>query len=308
MQLRDLQAFTPHFDIVQSSDFHALTFDVRNLLPQTLTYCGGAKYLRACLAMENVAAVMTSRSVLDDYLKTAIVPQGKGVILTDTPKLDFFTTHNYLATKTDFYARPNNARIGEGCSIGKLSSIAQENVVIGDDVVIEDFVRIGANTTIGSGTVIRSGTVIGGDGFQFMRLTDTHGNPSILKIAHAGGVSIGADVELQASCMIDKHIFGGDTVLGDEVKCADGVHIAHCARVGARSMLAAGAIVLGSTVVGADVWVGPGAIISNELDVGDAAFITLGAVVTKNVADSEKVSGNFAIPHGRFLEHLRTIR
>jgi UDP-3-O-[3-hydroxymyristoyl] glucosamine N-acyltransferase len=71
---------------------------------------------------------------------------------------------------------------------------------------------------------------------------------------------------------------------------------------------AAGAIVLGSTVVGDDVWIGPGAIISNELDIGDAAFITLGAVVTKNIARGEKVSGNFAIPHSRFLEHLRDIR
>jgi UDP-3-O-[3-hydroxymyristoyl] glucosamine N-acyltransferase len=255
------------------------------------------------LEHESISAVMTSRAVLEKYSKGAEIPASKGIILSDAPKRDFFTVHNYLASQTDFYARPNKSSIGEGCTIGKLASIDAHNVVIDNDVVIEDFVRIGANTTIGSGTIIRSGTVIGGDGFQFMRLEE-----NILKIAHAGGVSIGADVELQASCMIDKHIFGGDTTIGDQTKCADGVHIAHCARVGRRSLLAAGAIVLGSTVVGDDVWIGPGAIISNELDIGDAAFITLGAVVTKNIARGEKVSGNFAIPHSRFLEHLRDIR
>jgi UDP-3-O-[3-hydroxymyristoyl] glucosamine N-acyltransferase len=73
-------------------------------------------------------------------------------------------------------------------------------------------------------------------------------------------------------------------------------------------LVAAGAIILGSTVVGNDVWVGPGAIVSNELDIGDKAFITLGAVVTRDVGVGEKVSGNFAVPHDRFLEHLREIR
>jgi UDP-3-O-[3-hydroxymyristoyl] glucosamine N-acyltransferase len=309
MQLLELVAFTPSLEVVQNADFHALTFDVRNLLPKTLTYCGGVKYLQSCLERSDIAAVMTSRPVLEEYTKTASIPASKGIVLSNAPKYDFFTLHNHLADKTDFYKRSNKSSIGAGCTIGKLASIDAHNVVIGDNVVIEDFVRIGANTTIGSGTVIRSGTVIGGDGFQFMRLSSTVNNDAtILKIAHAGGVRIGADVELQASCMIDKHIFGGNTVIDDTTKCADGVHIAHCARVGKRCLVAAGAIVLGSTVVGDDVWIGPGAVISNELDVGDEAFITLGAVVTKNVARGEKLSGNFAIPHSRFLEHLRSIR
>ncbi len=310
LTLRDIAHLFPVLHCADNAHAHipvqALTFDVRNFLPETLTYAGGVGYLRSVLAHGNVSAVLTSRATLAAFTKQGFVlPDGKGVLLSDAPKRDFFLLHNHLAEKTDFYARPNASSIGAGCKIGKLASIDEHNVVIGDNVVIEDFVRIGANTSIGAGSVIRSGTVIGGDGFQFMREND---NDTILKIAHAGGVSIGADVELQASCMIDKHIFGGNTVIGNTTKCADGVHVAHCARVGERCLLAAGAIVLGSTVVGNDVWIGPGAIISNELDVEDAAFITLGAVVTKNIARGEKVSGNFAIPHSRFLEHLRSIR
>ena len=303
MELSALNQWKSSVEIVQNTDFHALTFDVRNLLPHTLTYCGGVRYLERALAEERITSVLTTRSALEEYLKIASLPASKGVAVSDAPRMDFFAFHNYLASKTNFYSRPNKSSIGEGCTIGKMSSIDSHNVVIGDNVVIEDFVRIGANTTIGDGTIIRSGTVIGGDGFQFMRLPD-----SIGKVAHSGGVSIGACVELQAHCMIDKHIFGGDTLIGNDTKLADGAHVAHCAKVGARCLVAAGAIILGSTVVGDDVWVGPGAIISNELDVGDKAFITLGAVVTRNVAEGEKVSGNFAIAHSRFLEQLRTIR
>jgi UDP-3-O-[3-hydroxymyristoyl] glucosamine N-acyltransferase len=303
MHLSELSAWNSDIETVHNAEFHALTFDVRNLLPHTLTYCGGVRYLERALAEECISSVLTTRSALEEYLKTASLPAGKGVAVSDAPRMDFFAFHNHLASETDFYTRPNESSIGEGCTIGKMASIDEHNVVIGDNVVIEDFVRIGANTTIGDGTIIRSGTVIGGDGFQFMRLPDTIG-----KVAHAGGVSIGAGVELQAHCMIDKHIFGGDTLIGNDTKLADGAHVAHCAKVGARCLVAAGAIILGSTVVGDDVWVGPGAIISNELDVGSRAFITLGAVVTRNVAEGEKVSGNFAIAHSRFLEQLRTIR
>ena len=303
MQLQTLSKWNTGVEVLQNSDFHALTFDVRNLLPQTLTYCGNVVYLARSLALEGVSAILTTRTALDELLKTASIPAGKGVAISSTPKNDFFAFHNYLAAETDFYTRPDNTSIGTGCTIGKFASIDAHNVVIGDGVVIEDFVRIGANRAIGNDTIIRSGTIIGGDGFQFMRFPNTIG-----KVAHAGGVSIGAGVEMQAHCMIDKHIFGGDTIIGNDAKLADGVHIAHCAKVGERCLVAAGAIILGSTVVGNDVWVGPGAIVSNELDVGDKAFITLGAVVTRNVGMGEKVSGNFAVPHDRFLEHLREIR
>lgn len=303
MRLSDISAWNNSIEIVHDADIQALTFDMRNVLPKTLTYCGGAEYLRRSLAVPNVSAVLTTRKALEEFLRTSSLPEGKGIALSDAPKNDFFAFHNHLAWKTAFYERPDQSFVGEGCQIGKFASIDTHNVVIGNNVVIEDFVRIAANTTIGDGAIIRSGTVIGGDGFQFMRFPDT-----VLKIAHAGGVRIGARVEMQANCMIDKHIFGGDTLIGDDCKFADGAHIAHCAKIGARTLVAAGAIVLGSTVVGDDVWVGPGAVISNEIDVGNKAFITLGAVVTRNVQEGEKVSGNFAIPHSRFLEHLRTIR
>ena len=303
MMLSAINDWKTSVEIVHDADFHALTFDVRNLLPQTLTYCGGVGYLERSLAQESIAAVLTTGAVLEEYLAKVPVPPGKGIAVTTSPRADFFAFHNYLAAETNFYTRPDKSSIGEGCTIGKLASIDAHNVVIGRNVVIEDFVRIGANTTIGDGTIIRAGTVIGGDGFQFMRMPD-----SIGKVAHAGGVRIGEGVELQAHCMIDKHIFGGDTLIGNDTKLADGAHVAHCAKVGARCLVAAGAIILGSTVIGDDVWVGPGAIISNELDVGDKAFITLGAVVTRNVVQGEKVSGNFAIPHARFLEQLKAIR
>jgi UDP-3-O-[3-hydroxymyristoyl] glucosamine N-acyltransferase len=309
MLLSELSAWNPAIECARDAEFTSLAFDVRNMPAGTLTYCGSASYLARVAAMESVTAILTSRSALESFASTGSLPEGKGFAVSLDPKTDFFRFHNYLAEATDFYARPDRSHRGEGVKIGALASVDARNVVIGDGVVIEDFVRIGANVVIGDRAIIRAGTVVGGDGFQFLRLPGTEGRAGeLLKIAHAGGVVIGADVEIQANCMIDTHIFGGDTIIGDGVKIADGAHIAHCASIGERSLIAAGAIVLGSARVGAGVWIGPGAVVSNELDVGDNAFITLGAVVTRNVAAGEKVSGNFAIRHERFLRHLREIR
>ena len=36
--------------------------------------------------------------------------------------------------------------------------------------------------------------------------------------------------------------------------------------------------------------------------------VSIGAVVTQDVAANAVVSGNFAVPHDRFLDHIRSIR
>lgn len=303
MLLSEIATHYRTIEVLRDADVRALTFDIRHAPPYTLTYCGSEVYVRKSIAHAHVTAILTTPQIAQSVMHTMPEGTNKGLAVSDSPKVDFFKLHNYLAEKTEFYRRPNRSSIGAGCTISKWASIDEQNVVIGDNVVIEDFVRISANTTIGNGTIIRSGTVIGGDGFQFLRLPNT-----ILKVAHAGGVWIGENVEIQSSCMIDRHIFGGDTRIGNDTKLADGVHIAHCAQIGARTLIAAGAIVLGSAAIGDDVWIGPGAVISNEIDIGNAAYITLGAVVTRNVAAGERVTGNFAIAHERFLQHLRTIR
>jgi UDP-3-O-[3-hydroxymyristoyl] glucosamine N-acyltransferase len=73
-------------------------------------------------------------------------------------------------------------------------------------------------------------------------------------------------------------------------------------------MIAANAVVAGSSVLGERVWVGPSATISNGLTVGDDASISLGAVVTRDVAPRARMTGNFAVEHERFLAFLRTMR
>jgi UDP-3-O-[3-hydroxymyristoyl] glucosamine N-acyltransferase len=63
--------------------------------------------------------------------------------------------------------------------------------------------------------------------------------------------------------------------------------------------------VLGSARIGDDVWIGPNATISNQVQIGDGAAVSLGSVVVRDVRSGQRVSGNFAVDHRRFLSAFR---
>jgi len=57
------------------------------------------------------------------------------------------------------------------------------------------------------------------------------------------------------------------------------------------------------------VSIGPSASISSAgIVIGDKAVITTGSVVTQDVAPGQRVTGNFAIDHDKFIAFLRGIR
>jgi len=94
---------------------------------------------------------------------------------------------------------------------------------------------------------------------------------------------------------------GRDTVIGDECKLDNLVHIAHRVHLGKSISLASGACVAGSVNVGDNVWVGPGSILSNRVSIGDEARILIGSVVIRNVKPKESISGNFAQEHKKHI-------
>lgn len=147
------------------------------------------------------------------------------------------------------------------------------------------WVSLGIDVTIGFGTVI------GGDGFGYV--ADSDGRA--IRFPHYGGVQIGNRCEIGSNCSIDRAVFG-NTVISDDVKIDNLVHIAHNVLVGPNSRIAAGAVVGGSTRIGRDVWIGAGAIIGDNISIDDGAHVALGSVVLRSVSAGKRVFGNPALP------------
>jgi UDP-3-O-[3-hydroxymyristoyl] glucosamine N-acyltransferase len=263
-----------------------------------VVFCEDERHIAACLENEAVAAVITTRSL------AAAFPAPLAVGVAEDPRRAFHVLHNHLSDATDFYWRNFATEISAEAQVHPRAFVAQQNVRIGPGTVIEPHATILERCIIGRDVIVRAGATIGTEGFEFKHLR----SGEVLAVRHAGGVRLGDRVEIQANCALSRALFGGFTELGEDTKLDNLVHVAHAARVGRRCFIAANAMLAGSVTIGDDVWIGPGSAISNQVTIGDGASVTIGAVVTRNVAAGERVSGNFALPHDRFLAFLRSIR
>jgi UDP-3-O-[3-hydroxymyristoyl] glucosamine N-acyltransferase LpxD len=153
---------------------------------------------------------------------------------------------------------------------------------------------------IGRGTIVRAGAVLGAEGFEHKRTSR-----GILSVRHDGEVIIGERVEIGANCAISKGFSFRHTVIDDETRLDNLVHVAHGAQIGKRCFLPASCMIAGSTTIHDDVWIGPNASVSSQVQVGEGAYVTIGAVVTRDVPAGQRMTGNFAVPHAAFLSILK---
>lgn len=184
--------------------------------------------------------------------------------------------------------------IGTNCSIGKCK--IGFGSVIHPNVVINDCVEIGKNV------IINPGCVIGYDGFNYKENEE-----GVLEnFPHYGGVVIEDDVVLGSNVDVNRGALG-DTVIGSGTKIDSFCHIAHNVKIGKNVRIPAGVTLGGSVKIGDDSWIGLGSTILQGLTIGEKAFISIGSVVTKDVPNNGHVTGNFAIPHEKFIEFIKSI-
>ena len=262
-----------------------------------LSFLDNEKYIDKVTG--NIRMIVTSPDIA-----MHIKERNYGLVLTDNPRLLFFHLHNALFENNSYVRETTGNRISKSAKISPFAYIAESNVIIDDEVVIEPFVHIYENTHIGKGSIIRSGTKIGGIGFEFKREND-----GILAVNHYGGVHIGENVEIQNNSCIDRAVYPwDDTVVDDNSKLDNFVHVGHAVKIHKNVLIAAGSIIGGRTEIMSDSWIGVGCVLRNGITVGAHARANMGAVVTKDIQLGESVTGNFAIPHDRFIANLKMLR
>ncbi|MDX1562352.1 MAG: UDP-3-O-(3-hydroxymyristoyl)glucosamine N-acyltransferase [Gammaproteobacteria bacterium] len=163
--------------------------------------------------------------------------------------------------------------IGSGCEIGAATRLAPR-------VSILDGVRIGARC------IVHSGTVIGADGFGFAQDGERW-----IKVPQLGTVVIGDDVEIGANTTIDRGAIE-PTVLEDGVKLDNQIQIAHNARIGAHTVMAAFSGVAGSTTVGRRCMIAGGAVVVGHVTICDDVMVTFRSAVTKSITEPGTYGGS----------------
>lgn len=152
------------------------------------------------------------------------------------------------------------------------------SAIIGQNTVIHPGTKIGENVIIGDNCTI------GGCGFGYT------GDDLI---PHKGNVVISDGVHIGSNTCIDRAVIGS-TVIGENTKIDNLVHIAHGCKVGKSCKVIASSVLCGSVELGDHVWVAPKAVIKQKVKVGSGALIGLGAIVLSDVPSNYTVKGVYS--------------
>lgn len=206
------------------------------------------------------------------------------------------------------------AQIAQGAIIGAQVNVAAHtfigpNVVIGEGVTVGESTRLEANVTlypgisIGDRCIIHSGAVIGADGFGF-----AHDGEGWVKIAQAGGVSIGDDVEVGANTTIDRGALS-DTVIANGVKLDNQIQIAHNVEIGEATAIAGCTAIAGSTRIGSHCTIAGMSGVTGHLDIADRTHITAMTLVSKSIKESGAYSSGTGVePHAQWKRNVVRFR
>ncbi|VAX17986.1 UDP-3-O-[3-hydroxymyristoyl] glucosamine N-acyltransferase [hydrothermal vent metagenome] len=215
---------------------------------------------------------------------TAII--GKDVALGEGCHVGAYATIGAASKIGDGAVIKAGARIGANCLIGK-QSVIFENVVVYDKTEIGDRTRIHANSVIGS------------DGFGYTKLE----SGANFKIPQHGIVRIEDDVEIGASCAIDRATLDV-TLIKSGVKIDNQVQIAHNCVIGENTVIAGCTGIAGSVTIGKGVMIGGMVAVSDHLNIADGVMIAGKTGVHTNLSEPGVYAGPMAMKNMEYKRFL----
>jgi UDP-3-O-[3-hydroxymyristoyl] glucosamine N-acyltransferase len=235
---------------------------------------------------KTIEAPLKGVSVITSVKKSDLDSLDCGYLLSLNPRFDFIRALSFLKTTKGFSTWAKNSIIHPTVILGQ-NVVVEDGCSVGENSVIEHNVVLHSGTRIGKNCRIRSCASVGGDGFGFERL---NGGVAI-RFPHLGGVLIGDNVEIGSCAAVARGTLS-DTIIEDNVKIDNLVHIAHNCFIKQGAFIIACAEISGGVVVGENAWIAPNSCTHQKISIGEGALVGLGAVVTKDVPDFSVFAGN----------------
>ena len=217
--------------------------------------------------------------------KKVTCPEGKSLLISDDPFRDFnkITKHfnPFIASRQSI---SDTALIGQDTIIQPNVFIGN-NVTIGNNCLIHPNVTIYDNTVIGNNVTIHANTVLGADAFYYKnRITGYD------KLISGGRVVIKDNVDLGASCTIDRGVTG-DTTIGEGTKIDNQVHVGHDTIIGKKCLIASQTGIAGCVIIEDKVTIWGQVGTNSGITIGKGAIILGQTGVTKSVAGGKSYFG-----------------
>lgn len=226
-----------------------------------LAFVDHPKYYAKCIGS---AATFIIINTVADF------PEGKALLVVEKPFEAYLTIVKHYRPFLPLSSpiSPDLVK-GEGTVISP-GAVIGNNVRIGADCIIHPQVTILDHTVIGDRVVIQAGTVIGSDAFYYN--TDKKREVWYKKMLSCGDVVIEDDVEIGASCTIDRGVTNS-TIIGRGTRIDNMVHIGHDTVIGKNCLIAAQVGIAGAVNIedGVVIWGQVG--ISKTLTIGKNAVL-----------------------------------
>jgi len=218
--------------------------------------------------------------------KKVTCPEGKALLISDDPFRDF--------NKLTAYFKPyksSNTLISDSAKIGE-NTVIQPNVFIGNDVIIGNNCLIHPNVTIydgcniGDNVTIHAGTILGADAFYYKKRPE-----GFDKLKSCGTVIIESNVDIGASCTIDRGVTG-NTTIKEGTKIDNQVQIAHDTIIGKKCLIASHVGIAGCVVIEDEVTLWGQVGIISDVTIGKGAVVYAQSGVAKDLEGGKSYFGS----------------
>ncbi len=229
-------------------------------------------------------------------------PEGKALLISDDPFRDF----NKLSSYFKPLIQANNS-ISDSAKIGKNTIIQPNvfignNVIIGENCVIHPNVIIYDNCVIGNNVTIHAGTILGADAFYYKNRPK-----GFDKLISCGRVVIKDNVDIGASCTIDKGVTG-DTTIGEGTKMDNQIQIGHDTIIGKKCLIASQTGIAGCCIIEDEVTIWGQVGTNSGITIGKKAIILGQTGVTKSVSGGKSYFGTPITESRQKLKELATLK